>query len=158
MLEGDLTNDKEEPAMQRSGDTAFQGKNRVSEKLWEEGRFWQGKGRRLNCRKALGKQGRVSNGVRGKGRGQMTEDIQIQGRNESFIPNGVGGHGKVLSKAVTRSVYHWPSQSGSTWRMIWGWNRWPAGAPWGVMEAWLRCYRWKQGHHCSSRAYWWIWK
>lgn len=33
MLEGDLTNDKEEPAMQRSGDTAFQGKGRVSEKL-----------------------------------------------------------------------------------------------------------------------------
>lgn len=72
----------------------------------------------LNCRKALGKQGSVSNGVRGKGRRQMIEDTQIQGRNENFIPHGMGSHEKALSKEVTRSIYHWPTQSGSRCRMI----------------------------------------
>lgn len=54
---------------------------------------------------ALNEQGSMRHEASEKGRGRVTQDIENHGKEWEFFPNGTRGHGTVLSKGMTSSVW-----------------------------------------------------
>lgn len=110
---------------------------------------WKGKGRRLRVWEALMSKEVWVMGSERKAGGKWQRAFKTMVRNTNFIPKGMGGHGKGLSKV--RFIIDKCSLA-ARWRMVYGRKRRPAVRG-GVMGAWLGCWCWKQRTH-SNRACW----